>query len=162
MGAHDIFVQVQDKRWSKAWPACARVMQKTCVQTLEYFGMKAQSGKAASLSIVLTDDAQMRDLNHTYRGKNKPTNVLSFRCEDATQEYPRPLGDIVLAFDTVQREANEQGKTFAHHATHLTLHGMMHLLGFDHETDDEAELMEFYEAQLLKEHGIANPYEAAQ
>ena len=107
----------------------------------------------AEVSLLFTDDAQIRQLNRDHRGKDEPTNVLSFETGD-----PVLLGDIVLAFETVQREAVEQNKSFVDHTTHLIVHGALHLLGHDHEIDTEADEMEDQERQILSGLGIADPY----
>ncbi|MDJ1158750.1 rRNA maturation RNase YbeY [Chelatococcus sp. SYSU_G07232] len=113
----------------------------------------------AELSIVLTDDASIRGLNRQWRGLDKPTNVLSFpgAAVDRLAEAPH-LGDIVVAFETVQREAEAEGKSLADHTAHLVIHGLLHLLGYDHETDAEAEDMEAREVAALARLGIADPY----
>jgi probable rRNA maturation factor len=112
----------------------------------------------AELSVVLTDDAAIRILNRDHRGKDKPTNVLSFPGF-APDEDPTPLlGDIVVAFETVAREAGEEGKPIADHFSHLIVHGMLHLFGYDHETEADAEIMEEEERRILASLGIADPY----
>jgi len=117
----------------------------------------------AELSVVLADDALVQQLNRDYRGKDKPTNVLSFALTEAEEPEPEEgmpvlLGDVILAFETVRREAAEQSKSPDDHLTHLVVHGVLHLLGYDHETDDEAEEMEALETRLLASFGIADPY----
>lgn len=110
--------------------------------------------------IALSNDATVRDLNKRFRGQDKATNVLSFPAPPAQHErdgLPR-LGDIALAFETVAREAQEQGVSLAHHFQHLVVHGLLHLLGFDHETEGEAEEMEGLEVEILATLGIGNPY----
>lgn len=121
----------------------------------------------AELSVVLADDALVHRLNREYRGKDKPTNVLSFALTEAEEpelgeDAPLMLGDVILAWETVVREAAEQGKTPADHMVHLVVHGVLHLLGYDHETDDEAEEMEDLEVQVLATLGIADPYAATR
>ena len=113
----------------------------------------------AELSLVLTDDARIRLLNRDWRGFDKPTNVLSFPAADDDDEDPGPLlGDVVVAFETTAREAAEEGKRFDDHLAHLLVHGLLHLFGFDHEDDDEAEEMEALETEILAGLGIADPY----
>ncbi len=113
-----------------------------------------------SVAIVLSDDAEVQSLNRNYRKKDKPTNVLSFP-DGSVEEGVRQLGDIVLAYETIAREAAEQKKPIKAHIAHLTIHGVLHLLGFDHETEKEAAAMESIEISVLKRMGIANPYESS-
>lgn len=113
----------------------------------------------AEISILLTGDDAVRLLNKTWRGQDKPTNVLSFPADAPSgAPGPRPLGDVVLAYDTVAREASTEGKPLADHTTHLVVHGVLHLLGHDHETDREADAMEALEIAALARLGVANPY----
>lgn len=113
----------------------------------------------AELSVVFTDDAHIRRMNRAYRGKSKPTNVLSFPGLPAHETQFGPLlGDIVFAAETVAREAAEQDLAMDDHLTHLTVHGFLHLLGHDHVTDPEAEVMENLETAILATLGIADPY----
>jgi probable rRNA maturation factor len=108
---------------------------------------------------VLGGDAEMRDLNRVWRGKDAPTNVLSF---PADAKHDRGfLGDIVLAYETTLREANERDISLADHVSHLVIHGMLHLLGFDHEDDEDAERMERTERIALAAIGVADPYAEA-
>ena len=115
---------------------------------------------AAELSLLFTDDAHIRALNRDWRARDKPTNVLSFpafpvRPGDAV---PPMLGDIALAFETVAAEAALEGKPFDHHLTHLIVHGLFHLLGHDHEDEEEAEAMEALERAALARLAIPDPY----
>lgn len=114
----------------------------------------------SELSVVFTDDAAIRALNAEWRGKDKPTNVLSFPAFPPAKGGPLPpmLGDIVLAAETVAREAQEENKPLESHMTHLVIHGLLHLLGYDHETDDEAEEMEAVERAALARLAIPDPY----
>ena len=114
----------------------------------------AGQARTGELSVVLSDDAHVRALNRDYRGRDAPTNVLSFPMPQDTGL----LGDVVLARETLAREAGEQGKRFEDHLTHLLVHGVLHLLGFDHDTDADAEVMEAREVAVLARLGIDNPY----
>ncbi|WP_158047696.1 rRNA maturation RNase YbeY [Skermanella pratensis] len=123
---------------------------------------------AAEMSLVLADDDMVRTLNRDYRGKDKPTNVLSFALLDnagdadddlaAHPGMPILIGDVIIACETVRREAREQGKPVGDHLTHLVIHGVLHLLGYDHETDPDADRMERLETSILAGMGIADPY----
>lgn len=115
------------------------------------------------VAIMLTDDDSVRTLNRDWRGLDKPTNVLSFPA--AWQDEPAPgtdapqmLGDIAIAYQTTRREAESEGKPFADHLSHLAVHGFLHLLGYDHMTDDEAAAMEGLERDILARLGIPDPY----
>ena len=109
------------------------------------------------VTVLLTDDAEIRDLNRAWRRKDTPTNVLAFPARD-DPAMPGLLGDVVLAYETVSDEARNTGVAFDHHVSHLVIHGLLHLLGFDHISDDEAERMEALEGAALAKLGIADPY----
>ncbi|HTO61655.1 MAG TPA: rRNA maturation RNase YbeY [Bradyrhizobium sp.] len=122
----------------------------------------AETG-AAELAVMLTDDAGIRTLNNNWRGIDKPTNVLSFPALQPTappgdDDPPRMLGDIAIAYETLRREADAEAKPFDHHLSHLVVHGFLHLIGYDHETDAEAEAMEALEREVLAQLGIPDPY----
>jgi probable rRNA maturation factor len=110
------------------------------------------------LSVLLTDDAAIRVLNAQWRHKDEPTNVLSFPAPHIGNAQPRPLGDIVIAYETTAREANAEHKALDHHLAHLTVHGFLHLLGYDHESEADAETMERLEREILARLDIADPY----
>jgi probable rRNA maturation factor len=116
----------------------------------------------SSATLVLASDARVRALNRQWRGKDSPTNVLSFPAAPVPGKAGRRnhafLGDIVLAAETLLREAAEAGIEPSHHFQHLVLHGLLHLLGFDHQTEDEADVMEGLEIRVLAVLGIANPF----
>ena len=117
----------------------------------------------AELAVMLTDDAGIRTLNSNWRGLDKPTNVLSFPALQPTgpagpDDAPRMLGDIAIAYQTTRREAYDEQKPFDHHLSHLAIHGFLHLIGYDHEKDGEAEAMEALERQILAQLGIPDPY----
>jgi len=112
------------------------------------------------VSVLFTDDAEMQSLNVRFRGKDKPTNVLSFPAPDGMTPpgAPRHFGDMALGYETVSREAKDEGKLFEHHLTHLVVHGFLHLTGYDHETPEEAEEMEQLEREILESLAIGDPY----
>nr|WP_321575865.1 rRNA maturation RNase YbeY [Sneathiella sp. P13V-1] len=121
------------------------------------------------ISLLYTDDGHIQELNRDFRGKDKPTNVLSFPdtplsnealAQSAAWQEPLFLGDIAIAKETLIREAEEQSKSFEDHLSHLLLHGILHLVGYDHIEDDEAEEMEALEIKLLAKMGIDNPYQS--
>lgn len=113
----------------------------------------------AEVAIMLTDDDGVQALNRDWRGIDKPTNVLSFPAPQPLAGIrPRPLGDIAIAYQTTRREADSESKPFAHHLTHLAVHGFLHLVGYDHETDDDAETMENLERKILSQLGVPDPY----
>ena len=114
--------------------------------------------EALELTIRLVDNDEMQELNRDYRGKDYPTNVLSFPCDWDLPEEPRLLGDVVIAAAVVNREAKEQKKTMEAHWAHIVIHGFLHLLGYDHIEDEEAKKMENTEREILAKLGYADPY----
>ena len=146
----NITILTHDTRWKGLAPTTRRAAEAALTQ---------QRVKKAALTIVLTNDAEVKTLNNDYRGKNKPTNVLSFPGGDMPMPgAPVHLGDIVLAFCVCRDEAEAQGKSLANHLTHLVIHGVLHVLGRDHEDEAEAEAMEAEERVLLASLGVADPY----
>jgi probable rRNA maturation factor len=122
----------------------------------------AHAGEA-ELAIMLTDDRGIRTLNRNWRGIDKATNVLSFPALQPTgpagpDDAPRMLGDIAIAYETTRKEADEERKPFDHHLSHLAVHGFLHLIGYDHENDADAEAMESLERDILAQLGIPDPY----
>ena len=118
----------------------------------------------AELAIMLTDDEGIRVLNKNWRGIDKATNVLSFPALQSTgpqddDDAPRMLGDIAIAYETTRGEADAEHKPFENHLSHLAVHGFLHLLGYDHTTDDEAEIMEGLEREILAQIGVPDPYQ---
>jgi probable rRNA maturation factor len=126
--------------------------------------LKPQEFLPAYATLILSNDVNVADLNRLWRGKNQPTNVLSFPMDES---YPlleserRALGDIILAYETVLCESRTQGKIFHDHVIHLLVHGMLHLLGYDHEIDHDAEEMEDCERGILARLGIQDPYSSS-
>jgi len=137
-------------QWRRALPDVAALVERATRAALAE--AEASEGEV-EVSIVLADDATVHALNQRWRGRDAPTNVLSF----ASGERPL-LGDVVLAYETVAREAAEQDKSLADHLAHLVTHGVLHLLGFDHEAPHEAEAMEALERRALAGIGVADPY----
>jgi probable rRNA maturation factor len=141
-------IDVEDPRW----PDMARVAEACHRATMQ--------NDPRAVALLFTSDAEIQILNKEWRDKDKPTNVLSFPAAPMPVppgEAPH-LGDIVLAFETVAAEAQEQVKSFENHVSHLIVHGLLHLLGSDHETDEEAEAMEQREREILATLGIPDPY----
>ncbi len=149
-------------RVSGAWDSALRGVENVVRRAAESTWNREHAGAApgaAEVSVVLADDAMMRELNRQYRGKDMPTNVLAFPADDAAVAgRARLLGDIVLAFETARGEAAERSRPLADHVSHLVVHGMLHLLGLDHETDAQAAAMEALETAILAGLGVANPY----
>jgi probable rRNA maturation factor len=144
-------------RWRERLPDVERLCSEAARAALAGTGGALDS---AELSIVLGDDALVHALNRQWRGQDKPTNVLSFPAAPATVPpgAPRLLGDVVLAFETLSAEATAQDKPLAHHLRHLVVHGVLHLMGFDHEAAGEAARMEALEIAVLAGLGVPDPY----
>jgi probable rRNA maturation factor len=138
-----------DRAWSRSTPGAERIVRQAARATLA----GARRTGRYSLNVALADDGLVRSLNARDRGKDKPTNVLSYRSGEKAF-----LGDIVLARQTVQCEARQQKKAPADHLSHLVVHGILHLLGYDHETETDAARMEALERRVLAKLGIADPY----
>jgi probable rRNA maturation factor len=164
-----IAISVEDPSWAKLAPDAARLLRRAARDALAEAKDDGWKGSRVGheISFVLTDDKRMRALNRAYRGKDKPTNVLSFAALDGAQlgskghkpGMPWMLGDVVLTSGVIAREAKAQRKSLQHHVSHLAVHGVLHLLGYDHEQDRDAEAMEALEIAALAGMGIANPYE---
>ncbi len=166
----DIGVTVTSALWAEALPAAAGLSldaadaayQAALVQ-LKADG-EAGGDPGAEVSIVLADDAVIQELNRDFRGQDEATNVLSFPSAEpgdapAPAGEPKLLGDIIVACETTPAEATQQGKPLADHFCHLIVHGMLHLVGFDHQTDDMADVMEALEIKILAGLDITNPYD---
>jgi len=148
---HDVLVDVlvQSPRW-KQKPGAKAVVRKAIRAAAD--GIPGPSGEVA---VLLTDDASLRKLNRQWRGINKPTNVLSF---PRISPKAGTLGDIAIAYETLGRECRAEHKKFADHLSHLAIHGFLHLIGYDHQNDSDAEAMENAERSVLARLGIPDPY----
>jgi probable rRNA maturation factor len=144
-----VAVEIEAEAWSAALPHAEALVQEAAAGAL----VSAQDDGA--VTILLTDDETVRDLNLRFRATDAPTNVLAF---PAASNPESALGDIALAFGVCEREALVQGKFLADHLRHLVIHGVLHLLGYDHQTDAEAEVMEARERELLAGLGVSDPY----
>ena len=156
---NEIDVAVEDARWEDVTPDLEAFVVRAVEAGLA-IAPDAPTG-AVEVSILLTTDDAVQALNRTWRGKDKPTNVLSFPAgpQPPHAGMARPLGDVVLAYDTMLRESAEQSKPLSHHLAHLLVHGTLHLLGQDHETGDaDAEAMEALEVAALATLGMPDPY----
>ncbi|WP_333591777.1 rRNA maturation RNase YbeY [Brevundimonas sp.] len=142
-----ISVEIEDE----AWTAAAADAEARVVAAAQ----AALDGVDGEVVVLLTDDATVRDLNARFRAKDRPTNVLSFPAPETARPH---LGDLVLALGVCVAEAAEQGKTVGDHLSHLVVHGVLHLLGHDHEDEIEAEAMEARERVMLATLGVADPY----
>jgi probable rRNA maturation factor len=153
-----IDVLVDSENWKNA-AAAKGVVRRALRQAAT-----ALSTRTAELAIVLTDDAAMRRLNRNWRGVDAPTNVLSFATKTPSdqldEQHGRHLGDIVLAYETIRRDAHGEGKPFDHHLAHLVVHGFLHLLGYDHGSDAQARRMETIERAILGDLAVPDPYSA--
>ncbi len=149
-----IDIEIEASAWTDALGDVEALVLAAAEATLASEGATGEG-----LSFLLTDDAAIRDLNRRFRQQDKPTNVLSF---PALQNPERFLGDIALAYGVCAREAAEQGKPLKNHLQHLVAHGVFHLLGYDHETDAQAEEMEGLERAVLADLGIPDPYAAGE
>lgn len=153
-------ISIEDPAWTKKRLGLQKFSEEILSFTWKH--IKGKSKAQPLVSMVFTNDKAIKKINAKFRDKNKPTNVLSFQIWNDVLALPPtliPAGDIVFAFETVEREAMEQGISFKNHLTHLLIHGFLHLFGYDHMDDDEADVMEALEIKILKKLGIKNPYE---
>jgi len=149
-----IDILVESVLW-QTLPQAEEIVRGAIAQALVAAGGRADAG----IAVLLTDDAAMQRLNATWRGLDRPTNVLSFPAAAAPGSHH--LGDIAIAFETTAREASGEGKPLAHHLSHLAVHGLLHLVGYDHESDAEAETMERLERCILAQLDVPDPYSAS-
>ena len=142
---------VDEPAWKSCVPEVARQVRRAAAHA---FARAGNAAPGAEVTILLSNDGRLQTLNRQYCGKDKPTNVLSFPVAPGASH----LGDIAIAFETSHREAENAGKPLVHHLLHLTVHGVLHLLGYDHEKEVQAARMERLEAEILAEMGIPDPY----
>ena len=156
-----IEVIVTSPQWRKK-PWAAALVRKAirAAASTKSASKKSVSTPRAELAIVLTNDSAIRALNHKWRKIDAPTNVLSFPAKSARHLGKQQLGDIVIAYETMAREAAAEGKPFEHHLVHLAVHGFLHLLGYDHATDRDAKKMERLEVDILARLDVPDPYVA--
>ncbi len=147
-----IEVEVEDEAWSEALATAEAIVIQAATAAL----LSSSPPAEYAVTVLLTDDAALQDLNARFRQKDKPTNVLSFPAPETARPH---IGDVALAYGVCADEAKAQGKTLAAHLAHLTAHGVLHLLGYDHETEAEAEEMEGMERVILAGLGLPDPYE---
>jgi len=144
-------------------PQCKKNINQAVESCVKYFELHKEISEN-ELSILLTGDEFIQDINKQTRGFDKPTNVLSFpnmdfvKGELLSQDFSGLFGEMIFSFETIEREVKEQNKDFFNHLTHLSIHSVLHLLGFDHIEENDAEEMENIEIEILKEMGIDNPY----
>jgi probable rRNA maturation factor len=166
----EIYVALHDMRWKSAIENSEAYCKQIITRVLEAFPEHwrhrtvGPDGKQYRMEVacILSEDTEIAGLNERFRGKSKPTNVLSFVADPdgpLDDDIPVVLGDIIVSYDTIVKEAMEQNKPLRHHFTHILVHGIMHLIGFDHVQDDEAEIMERYEKDILAELNIPDPYQ---
>lgn len=155
-----IDIDIAYPQWHELLNSCLLMIENAVQLTLEK-GIDSQ--KKFEISFLFTSDEEIQKLNKQYRDKDKPTNVLSFSQIENISEIenmrdPIALGDVILGWETVSWEAADQGKVLAHHLVHLIIHGIMHLIGFDHGDDAAAHEMEALEIDILRQLNIPNPY----
>jgi probable rRNA maturation factor len=150
MAARPVDILVQSRLWG-AEPLAERTVREAIAQAAALL-----STSDGEVSIVLTDDSAVQSLNRQWRGIDKPTNVLSFPATAAGGD--RMLGDIVIAFETLKRECDGEDREFLHHLAHLSVHGFLHLVGYDHQTDAQADEMERLESRIMTQMSMPDPY----
>lgn len=156
---------MEDNRWSAALPQLESLVRKTFLTCFQKASVKLPCpGGSPEISVVFANNDMVRKINKTYRGKDCATNVISFAyLEDLSSEPEHSttsysMGDIIVAFETLETEAKEQHKTLRDHTIHLLVHGCLHLFGYRHDTQKHADEMEQMEIQILNEFDVKNPY----
>ena len=154
-----IDIEVEDAAWTSALPEAEALARRAAEAALAGEGLAREGAQGEGVTLLLADDTAVRELNARFRGKDAATNVLSFPAQPNPERH---LGDVALAFGVCAREADEQGKPLSHHLQHLVVHGVLHLLGYDHMSEDEAEAMEGLERVVLAGLGVPDPYPAGE
>ncbi|MAP24715.1 MAG: rRNA maturation RNase YbeY [Rickettsiales bacterium] len=161
---NNLIQTINDPRWNKLLETSDDILLDIYCFILAEHGIDSTK---TEVSLLFTNDHEIQQFNHQYRNKNKPTDVLSFQqfddldsIQDALTKHPISLGDIILSFDTMIKDAETQNKSHQDHLIHLFVHGLLHLLGYDHELTEEAEVMEAYEIKFLAQYNIADPYQS--
>ena len=149
-----IELEIEDDAWTADLPSASEVAERAGMAVLDTIE-PSNGGEEQGVVVLLTSDDALADLNQRFRGKAGPTNVLSFPAAANPENH---LGDVALAHGVCAREAAEHGKSLEQHLSHLVVHGVLHLLGYDHETDHEAEAMEALERSILESLGVPDPY----
>jgi len=165
-------IEIEEECWQKVLPDVLQIAEKVKNAAVDYVFENAdievlKANKPLLISVCLSDDEHVRELNRDFRGKDKPTNVLTFANVDFADFKAEnevfgeiDLGNIIIAYETMQKEADIEKITLEAHFCHLLTHGILHILGFDHIEDEEAEYMESFEREILHNLGIADPYGA--
>ena len=164
----NVYLTTEDKRWETVLPDVSALVQQTADVAVKRVWSDVwflDETKTFSVNLCLSNDAAVHKLNREFRGVDKPTNVLSFAnyeddaFEDMFEADAVELGDVIVALETLEREAEEQGVSLKAHFMHLWLHGLLHILGYDHIDESDAEVMERLEIEILATLGIENPYQ---
>lgn len=170
MNRNTLNIIISETDWEKAVPGISELSSQLMETVINYVAAHEEigflaSGKPLSANLSLSNDEEIRNINREFRQMDKPTNVLSFANIDDTEFESAiasadeiELGDIIIALETMRREAAEKNISLQNHFCHLLAHGLLHLLGFDHQEDEEAEYMEDFEVKILQQLNIANPY----
>lgn len=159
----DIDISISEPEWISSFLDVEKLAAEAMELALKMAQMPSRiKGRDLEVSVVLANDDLIHILNREYRQKDSPTNVLTFASLDSDDpvpdDAPFPVGDVILSYQTIDREAREQGKFFRDHFLHMVVHGTLHLLGYDHETEDDANNMESLEIRILEKMNIQNPY----
>jgi probable rRNA maturation factor len=154
----DLYLALESPKWGDDEEELVALSQRIFEAAAKELGLSSK--QPVEISLLFADDARVQPLNLAWRAMDKPTNVLSFPSAALAPggHVPPVLGDIILAYETVEREAREEAKPFEDHVSHLLLHGFLHLLGYDHQTDAEADVMESLETRILAKLAIPDPY----